>query len=201
MRFRLGAPIATGTPPAEIDGWTLVKEPRPWITYWVLGLPVGLALLIGTAGIMARYTSIELEALDPRAFLVLVVALIPAHECVHMLFLPDRGRSRATIVGVWPAHLIAYVQFCNPWTRREALRCLGAPFVVLSVVPLACGIVCHIESPALGAIILSNAVGSSIDVLSLFLIAIRVPAGALLWDHGPKTYWRRSVESSPIPTA
>jgi hypothetical protein len=65
-----------------------------------------------------------------------------------------------------------------------------APFVVISLImPLMLG-VAGILGPLAICLILLNALGSSVDLLTLLLVAFQAPAGSRLVSNGWKTYWK-----------
>lgn len=94
------------------------------------------------------------------------------------------------MIGVWPSRFVFYAHYDGELTRRRFLVILFAPFLVLSLLPIA--IVALFEWPSLELLLLSVANGgaASGDIIGIFLVALQMPRSAIIHNHGWRSYWR-----------
>ena len=82
-------------------------------------------------------------------------------------------------------------------SKSRFILVLLTPFVVISIMlPGILGVL-NLLNPLIKFLILVSAMGSGVDMLSLVLILIQVPAGACLTCNGMRTYWK--ITNSSIP--
>jgi len=111
---------------------------------------------------------------SPGGFLssmgVAVVA-VAVHELIHYVLMPGTGKE----VGLWPSRLIAYVYRPGELARTpHTLLGLLAPFLVLSVLPVAFGRL--LVNDWLVWVSIWNALASSFDLYSAWALIARKPA-------------------------
>lgn len=191
-RFRFGPiPEDPEFHPEEED-WRPLKEPSPGIMQ-LMAVPIALIVVLGLAvawGNVAPFSIVVRDLASFGAVLLTLVVMIPVHEAIHALCHPHHGRSSATWLGFWPAKGLFYAFYDAEMSRGRSLLIGAAPFLVLSVLPLA---VCAILAQAPGLVVLAslwNGLGASGDILGLILVGLQVPAGSVLRNRGWRTWWR-----------
>jgi hypothetical protein len=136
-------------------------------------------------GITSSQISVTIDLLD----LICIIVIIFIHELIHLAFVPDFLTSDKALLGITYFGGFAYSE--EVLSKSRFILILLAPFVAISIVlPGILGAL-NLLSPLVKFLILSNAVGSSVDMLTLILILIQVPAGSYLTCNGTRTYWKR----------
>lgn len=142
-------------------------------------------------GITPSQISVTIDLLD----LVYVIVTIFIHELIHLAFVPDFLTSDKAFLGITYFGGFAYSE--EVLSKSRFTLVLLAPFVVISIIlPGILGAL-NLLNPLVEFLILSNAMGSCVDMLGLILILIQVPAGAYLTCNGTRTYWKRTESSIP----
>lgn len=191
MRLHFGSiPESTAVQPGET--WVAAKEPPAWLVRWVLSGPVSILLAFLALAAVIRYTELSSDGISFAGFFIVYVALIPVHELIHVAAHPDRGLSRQTVVGFWPAKLVFFAHYEGTRSKSNLMLGLIAPFLFLTLVPLAASIAFGWRSWAIGTAVVLNAAVSSIDVLGFFFVLMGVPTGAVVHNRGWYTYWKRA---------
>jgi len=123
-------------------------------------------------------------------FLLAAVALLLAHELLHAVALLRFGTSSATTLGFWPKWMTPYISHKGELPRGRNILVALMPFLVLSIVPLVWGFA--FPPAPLWAVALSvlNGIGASADLVAAMLIAVQVPASALVRNRAHETWWR-----------
>lgn len=120
--------------------------------------------------------------------LVWLLALLLVHELIHLLLVPKVFQSEKTWLGL--TLFGGFVLTEETMTRRRYLVITLAPFVVISVIgPLVIGALGWL-TPAISFLMLLNALGSSVDLLSAALIVSQVPSKARVTNRVTKTFWK-----------
>jgi len=214
MQFNIGPiPQAREFYPEE-GCWNRLREPGPGMMQ-LLALPV--ALTVGAfLGLASHHLGVlDFETLLPgppddlgegSARLVLtllglllallhllgvILLIILVHEGIHLLTHPGQGRRRDSILGLWPRRLLVYAHWDGELTRNRFLLILAAPFVCISLLPLAAVGLGLLESSWIGTISLFNGLAACGDVLGVIMIGTQVPASAIVRNKGYYTWWRR----------
>jgi hypothetical protein len=202
MRLHFG-PIPDTAQIDLSDGWAAAKEPPAWLVQWVLSVPAAALLAFAAAVGVVHLTDISPDDMSLSGLVLVYFAMIPAHELIHALFHPDRGLSTNTVLGFWPSRLIFFAHYEGQRTKGAFMLGIIAPFLFLSVAPLAVSGVLGWTSWIAGAVIVLNAALSAVDVLGFFFIAFGVPSAATVQNKGWYTYWRFSPSdaSPPMPRA
>ena len=205
MRFCIGLPPPHEDFQPERDGWTKFREPT-MLVFWLSALPVaavtlvGLLIAIGWVGDTSATIVINTRDVTPAqialtaALTVLgFIAVLTTHEVVHLLTHPRQGRSRDSVVGVWPRAVVFFACYDNEVSRNRFLVMVGAPFVVLSVCPV---LLCWITGRVvlwLVFVVLVNGIGSCFDLLVIGMVLAQVPSNALIRNKGWVAYWKRRL--------
>ena len=187
MRFLLGPiPDDPGFDPT-LPGWNAIREPRPALMN-LIALPIMLVTLALMALFLRAFTSLKLTDLA-APFLIAFLLVIPVHELIHALAMPGSGRGGETMIGFWPSHLLFYAFHFGEMTRGNFLAVMIAPFVVLTIIPLAV-LAAGVDSRFLGAVAIANGAAAAGDLLGFALILTQIPRGAIVRNQGWRTYWR-----------
>jgi hypothetical protein len=123
-------------------------------------------------------------------FLLLLLLLVPAHELIHVIAYRCRFRSRQLWVGIWPERAMAYVLYDAPLPRQRVLGMLAAPFLVLTVLPLA--VTPFLSGPwsqCAAFLALLHAALCVGDAATIQRLLRQVPAEAQIHNHGWQLYW------------
>lgn len=213
MRFCVGVPAPNAEFQPERDGWTKFREP-PMLAFWLGALPVAALILVGllvaigsvgdtSAKIVLRTGEVTVWQVALVAALTVLgfVAVLVAHEFIHLLAHPRQGRSPDSVVGVWPRALVFYASYDNAVSRTRFLVMVGAPFVLLSVGPVVLFWVTGRVRLWLVFVALVNGIGSCFDVLVIGMVLAQVPGRALIRNKGWVTYWKRRAGAQGSPHA
>jgi hypothetical protein len=205
MRFCIGVPRPNGDFQPEREGWTKFREPA-MLVFWLYALPVaavtlvGLLVAIGSVGdpsakIVIKTGDVTIPQIALVAFLTVLAffAVLVAHEAVHLLMHPKQGRSRDSVVGVWPRGFVFYASYDNEISRNRFLVMGAAPFVLLSVCPVLLFWMTGKVVLWLAFVALVNGIGSSFDLLVIGMVLAQAPSKALIRNKGWDTYWKPRV--------
>ena len=197
MRFHIGPLPEDDRFEPEQGPWRKLREPSFGMLMLIASL-VGVGVVVimvwawGALADLAIPDQIQLTITLSELLraVVLVIALMLAHELSHALALPGFGLTSATIVGFWPQKATPYVAYRDEITRNRQILVGVMPFLVLPVLPLVVG-------PLLGytplwLVVLStlNGAFSSADLLNGVLLLVRLPRSAVVRDRGPDAWWR-----------
>ena len=199
MRWQYGRiPENPAFAPAA-DGWTPLREPPVW-AFQLAGSAAGVAAAAAVFYLWGRLTTAlavpdrPLSASEVLGGLGLValaaVGVVAAHEAAHLVAHPGGGTRRASVVGVWPAALIAYAHYDGPMSRNRFVAMILAPFAALSLGTLAAGAAAGVGSPwVAGCSVLNGALAGG-DLVTAGLVLAQVPPRAEVRNQGWWTWWR-----------
>ncbi|TCS95038.1 DUF3267 domain-containing protein [Hazenella coriacea] len=179
--------------------WKPLKEPKSIITAMIGSIPFVILNGIITLFIIRFVSSISFEELGfsnteimieidlMLLFSILIMVII--HELIHLFFVPNFMKSDRTYIGLtWFG---GYVYTEEIISKGRYLWIALAPFVLLSIIlPLVLGMLGWLTTP-IKVLILLNALGSSVDLLGVFLVLLQVPAHSQLVNNGIITYWKK----------
>lgn len=202
MRFHFGAIPNEFTPD---DSWRPIREPGPLMMQLIaLPIGVGVALAIGFCWLsIGGPMSVGFASGQADMFLTALVLsfplLIVVHEFLHAVVHPRCGRSRATIIGAWPARLLFYAHYSGPMSRERFLAVFAMPFLVITILPLIVAALWALSPPLLfwaTWFSIWNAFFACGDILGFVLILFQVPSRASVQNQSWNTYWQ-SANSGP----
>lgn len=134
------------------------------------------------------------------SFVSLSVVTIVLHELIHALMLPGGIGSSRTYLGVSAKHLVFFVYYDGVLTRNRLIAVTLAPFVTLSVVPVAVASFLHavsdvrfLDHPGFDVvfkIVSLNAAFSLYDLYSAVYLLKYLRKNTCLRSNGLQTYWR-----------
>lgn len=174
----------------EADGWNLFREPDPRVSPLV-ELPVSLGLGAGSFWLIREFHGFAGMPGNLLAAIPLLILAVIVHELVHALGHPGWGWGRQTRFGVWVSRLAFYSRYEGALPRNRRLLITVLPALGLSCTPVAILILCRWSWWPLSLLAVGNALFSARDLLNAAIILRQAPAGAILRDHGWKTYWKR----------
>jgi hypothetical protein len=194
------------------EGWSELKEPKSLLYQIVFLLPLIIILplialfitsmlisspddiqasgtiTVSNAGELLRYCLIFLSIV-----LTIGVALVVAHELIHLLFIPNSFKSDSGYMKL--TSFIEGVHITDEMPKYRLCFMYIAPFLFLSVVlNTIIGILGLYNLPILVFIIL-NSIGCSDDILELILILSQVPKSAKIMSNGAHKYFRVDSKS------
>lgn len=206
MRFHFGAvPLDPEFDPQQ-QGWRSIREPGPWVMQ-LLALPVSVLLLVVSAGLLYLVLPHELLFTQPLTIqmplwmlALILIFVIPVHEVIHALVHPGWGLSSRTVIGLWLSKVLFYAHYEGPMSRNRFLLVFAAPYLVLSILPLALILLLRAAGAPVetlwGLAFLSVIAGvlASGDAIGFWLIFSQIPARATVRNKGWSTYWKPMAE-------
>lgn len=194
MKFHIGPVPENASFRPEDGGWNQLKEPSPWVAQ-ICSVPLGLCVFVGVVAAWGMIlTHSEILARDPRRWLISLclafIAAIPVHECIHAVCHPFHGRSSDTILGVWPSMILVYAHYDAEMSRNRFLLMLMAPFLALTLAPLAVCAMFSIYHPVVVWISIANSAASALDLFGVALVGLQIPASAIVRNKGWNSWWR-----------
>lgn len=191
MRVHVGAVPESPDFLPDIAPWRSLREPGP-IAMQFIALPIGIAAGAIMVLFWARLTPPRQSlSFTPFSIAATFVVVIPVHELIHALVHPASGRSRNSIVGVWPSRFLFYAHYDGELTRNRFLAILLMPFLVISVAPALFAHAFLDVAPAwLAFASILNALLACGDLLGVLLVAFQVPRAATIRNQGWRTYWK-----------
>ncbi len=193
MRFVFGPIPESRGLDAEASGWTPLREPDSRRFAFVAIL---LSVPFQVAAIWILFDSLEdfregfkSLSLGFILFLAALLLMVPMHEFVHALAYLKGLRSRRLIMGIWPRRGMAYVIYDSPTRRNRLLFMVAAPFLVLSILPLAS--LPFLSSGARAEVLFLLVIHTAVCVgdAMVFWHVSRVPPNAWLHNKRWTTYW------------
>lgn len=195
MRFIRGPLPEDAAFQPEEEGWKAIREPGP-VAMQFIAIPVIIVVGFLLLQVITLATPIEWRDIAPR-ILPAFLLMIPVHELIHALVQPSFGMTPRTYIGVWPSHLLFYAYYDGELSRGRFAAILIAPTVVLTIIPLLLCVTLQWNSPALAALAVANGIGAAGDLIGVFIVLTRIPAGVLVRNKGWRSYWRRA-EAAPL---
>jgi hypothetical protein len=128
----------------------------------------------------------------------LLVALIVAHELIHLASYPRApGSSRGA--GCDIRRMVLYVRYHGPIGKWRRIFCAALPFALLSFGPLVLAILAGCACPELAYIAFWNALVSASDLDNCVRFARALPGGVpLVQDHDGIWVVKRAMEQESV---
>lgn len=122
-----------------------------------------------------------------------LIGLVFIHELIHLVFVPGFLASDKTFLGI--TYFGGFVYSEETISKSRYILITLAPFILLSIIlPGVLGAL-DLLNPTAKVLILLNAMGSGVDILTLILILIQVPKDAYFTSNGIRTYWKKIDKS------
>jgi len=219
MRFHLGPFPENNDFEPESEGWSVLPDVNLdtihvrafWASIGLFMLWLPLFLFVFPMELLTPQTI----QLAPNAFqiqvpifqipywhtltilIVLLILFIPAHEMIHALCCPKWGLSTDTVVGIWLPKGFFYVYHDGPMSRNRFMFVLVAPYLFLSLLPLALIAILRFTGWTTALIIsltwisLLGSLLAGGDFVSIgMLLSPNIPSSALIRNNGQKSYWK-----------
>jgi len=183
-------------------GWKKIREPKNLFVAVMLSVPFMILNSLITLYFVSpiRNWLVELgRKLDSFSFvftvdikffayIIIVFAFLVVHELLHAIPIPDFMNSKKTFWGITPFG--GFVSTTEEISKRRFVLISIIPFVVLSLIM---PIILNFANGFNGFVVflaIMNALGSSVDILNMLLIAIQVPNGSRIINNGFETYFK-----------
>ena len=225
MRFHLGAFPENKNFDPESEGWSALPDvdlnsvhlraiPASmslflfWSFLFLLVFPLELltpqTIQLSPNVIQIQFPIFQMPLWHIIAILISVsVLFIPVHEMVHALCCPAWGLSADTVFGIWFSKGFIYIHHDSPMSRNRFLFVLVAPYIILSLLPLALMAIFRITNwppeliLALTWLSLLGSLLSGGDFVSIgSLLSSKIPGRALIRNIGQKSYWKSIDKTS-----
>ncbi|WP_277673805.1 DUF3267 domain-containing protein [Piscibacillus halophilus] len=180
------------------SNWTPLKEPKGISTASLLSIPLMFINFFICLGVLIVFSNISFEEFGissgsitiiiSGSWILWLVGLVIIHELIHLVFVPNFLKSKRTYLGInWMGGFVLTED--EIYKSRYILVSL-APFVLISIIlPIVLSWLGLLTTP-IKAIVLINALASSVDLLNLLLIMTQVPKRGRLVNNGFRTYWK-----------
>ncbi|RWZ54581.1 DUF3267 domain-containing protein [Halobacillus fulvus] len=186
------------------NSWTPIREPENPVWIILISIPFMVLNALVVIGVLKLFSTFSLSefgiSFPPESIVItvnlgvlfLILMMIVVHELLHLVFVPGFMKSNKTFIGLtWFG---GYVMTEEVLSRGRFMLITAAPFVTLSVLlPIVLSLL-GILTPVMKALILLNAIASSVDALSFLLLVTKVPRNTVLIHNGTKTYWKYKIE-------
>jgi len=178
------------------EGWNEIKGPSNLLSATLMSIPFMILSGLICYFILLQFTDLFANILSTRSFsinirldyILFAFLLILSHELIHAAFIPDFLKSDDIYFGIRPWG--GFVYTTQKLGKARFLLISVAPFVIISVtLPIVLGLL-NLLSGVIAALILLNALASSVDMLSSLLILFQVPNGAMIVNNGFETYYK-----------
>jgi hypothetical protein len=219
MRFHLGPFPENENFEPESEGWSALPDVNLdtihlralrgslylfllWLPLFLLAFPLEL-LTPQTIQLSPNEFQIQIPIFQIPYWLILTILIaililfIPAHEMVHALCCPGWGLSTNTVVGLWLQKGFLYVFYDGAMSRNRFMFVLLAPYLFLSLLPLAMIAISRFTGWTPVMIISltwTTLLGSLLaggDFASMgSLISSKLPNTAQIRNNGQKSYWK-----------
>jgi hypothetical protein len=180
-------------------GWMPLKEPQSLMAAMAASIPLAVLNLVLTIGIFWLFQPFRMEDFGFRTdgfsisislpAIIGLLLLVAIHEMLHLVMVPNFVSSNRTYAGITYWGGFVYTEEEIPRSRYLLITMM--PFVIISMLlPLVLGSAGLLTNTAM-ALILLNSMASSVDMLTMILIATQAPAGSRLTNNGTRTYWKK----------
>jgi hypothetical protein len=180
------------------DGWVALKEPQSLMAAMAASIPLAVLNLMLTIGIFWLFQPFRMAdfGFSPDGFSInislpavaVLLLLLIGHEMLHLMMVPNFLSSDRTYAGI--TYWGGFVYTEEEITKARFLLITIMPFIVISVLlPLVLGSAGLLTATAMVFIML-NSMASSVDTLTLILVATQAPRESSLTNNGTRTYWK-----------
>ncbi|WP_186843885.1 metalloprotease family protein [Acetobacterium tundrae] len=125
---------------------------------------------------------------DNYMWFVILIVIIPIHELLHVILLPERITSTNIYFGYYRGSF--YVDYANDIKKNRYLLVGLFPLLLLTLFPIICISIFKSNIEILSKIALINGMLSCGDIISFFVILRQIPKGAYVRNKGDVTYWK-----------
>ena len=173
--------------PAE-EGYKEINEPSNLkiLTMTIL-VAILVVILVGFIIKLIIGINYRFAIFDNYMWFVILIGIIPIHELLHLILLPEKITSTNIRIGYYRGS--CYVDYANDIKKTRRLL-VGVFPLLLTLLPIICILIFKSNIEILSKISLINGILSSGDIISFFVILVQIPKGASVRNKGDVTYWK-----------
>ena len=189
MKFHIG-PVPKPIDFEPDQSWTALKEPSV-MKKQLISFPMGIIMAIIVHQIWIHLTPFKILEISsiPKYFLTLLETLV-IHETFHLIAHPNLGLSSKSHVVIWLSKLMTYTYYDGGIKRNRFILIQLLPLIAISLIaPFVC-VVLQFYTPWLFIVSVVNALSACVDLYYSLMILNQVPRGAIVKNHGWRTYWK-----------
>lgn len=181
------------------NGWRRLKEPKNLYVATIFSLPIAFIniflcivfMILINKDVVNLINSVfhESSIVLPINFMYIlyIYFYIFFHEIIHMICIPNFIKSNLTFISVKLWGGFVYTE--EIINKQRYLLITILPFILLSFVNPLLMTILKINPKIILTLIIINSAGSSMDVLSFFLILFQIPKGSSIKNNGIKTFY------------
>lgn len=183
-------------------GWKRLKEPSNLFISILISIPfMFINAIIFTAFLSYLYSPLKelLRSGQAPCFsftinlfslihIIFIFAFMTLHEFIHAFFIPNGIKSEKTYWGI--NGFFAFVFTTEKIKKNRFIIISIMPFILLSVMLPIIAYSLDLLNGYIIVLCLINAMGSSVDILNICLIAFQVPNGSYIMNNGFETYFK-----------
>lgn len=173
----------------ENEGYHAINEPS-FLKLCLMAIPV-IFISMFIIGLMLKIrlgADYHLSMIDSFQDILILLALVPIHEMLHVIVFPDKISSTDIFIGTYRGAI--YVEYLQDIKKERFLLGLILPIIVLTVIPVLIILSTNVNYILLSKIALMNMVLSSMDVLSFYGILRKIPANAKIRNKDSRSFWK-----------
>ena len=182
------APVTEGFSYPYDTAWRQVREPHAEVEQ-VMAFAAGAALCLATFVLWLLLAPLKPVSLGYTTVLVALLIVAVLHELVHAIAFswPDGRRLRVELV--WRRY-VPKIRYDGAISRRHYIAMLVAPYLAISIAPIAVAMLLRLSSGDVMLISLLNALFSGADLVALSLVRNQVPTRATVRTQGDTLLWK-----------
>ncbi len=224
MRFHFGAFPEDQSFNPEAEGWVALREGNLGAVH-LMALPASVGLFL--LWLLLAFFTFPADLLTPKATQLsdtvvriqfpvyetatwpllavlgaILILFIPVHELLHAICCPGWGLSSKTVFGAWPSRGFFYIHHDGPMRRNRFLLVLGAPYLALSLLPLALMAILRVTGwtaevmISLAWLSLLGSLFAGGDLVSAGSLLAQIPSTAMVRNKGRISYWKPADPAS-----
>jgi len=195
MIFKLGPPPVDDTILEEETTWHPVSYPC-LMRLQIMGILIALLIAAVIFLLLLTRDSKYISNLSWPSILLLVIPIIPIHECLHAVCFKGGLTSKRVIFGFLPKLFAFYAHYIGKIRWHRYIIILIFPFLILTLIPLTLVTVFQFDYKYLAELALANGMVSAFDVLCVITILKQAPTNSVLINSGMDTYWKAKTTDS-----
>lgn len=182
------------------NDWHILKEPSSIKNSILISIPLMLFLAFIYLRLIAyinpniyvffdikRKLFSTLRSID-LPFLISFYIFTLIHEFIHLIFIPNAFKSDKVYIGIKLTYGFVYTS--EEIIKSRFIILVIMPFLILSIIaPIVLNML-DLLSINICLLGLFNAIGSSVDLLSIILVVTQVPNKSILRSNGIRTYFK-----------
>ncbi|AWS27205.1 DUF3267 domain-containing protein [Clostridium perfringens] len=182
------------------QGWIPLKEPRNLILAIIISIPISILCIylslipfytlnnyfitILKNIIFSDHFVIDINLL----YILIIYTYIFIHELIHLIFIPNFINSKCTFISLkfWGG----FVYTEEKISKLRFLIVTIMPFIILSFIVPFLMMFLGLPKSLVLTLLIVNSAGSSVDILTFFLVLIQVPKNSNIKNLGARTFFK-----------